>query len=107
MAEEDVVDNAARVGRYLHGCLGELARASERLGEVRGSGLLAGIEVLDADGNPDATGAQTLVDGLRRRRVLISATGRHGNVLKIRPPLVFAREHVDRLRDALAASLAG
>lgn len=107
MAEEDVIDNAARVGRYLHDCLGELARASERLGEVRGSGLLAGVDVLDAEGRPDAAGAQTLVDGLRRRRVLISATGPHGNVLKIRPPLVFAREHVDRLSDALAASLAG
>ncbi|WP_322528154.1 hypothetical protein R5R73_17125 [Salinicola sp. LHM] len=44
---------------------------------------------------------------LRERRVLISATGPYGNVLKIRPPLVFAREHVDRLSDALAASLAG
>ena len=107
IAEEGIVDNAARVGRYLHDCLGELAGASGRLGEVRGSGLLAGADVLDAEGRPDAAGAQALVDGLRERRVLISATGPYGNVLKIRPPLVFAREHVDRLSDALAASLAG
>jgi 4-aminobutyrate aminotransferase-like enzyme len=38
--------------------------------------------------------------------VLISATGMHGNVLKIRPPLPFSYPHVDQFADALRASLA-
>ena len=42
---------------------------------------------------------------MRRRRVLISATGAHANNLKIRPPLVFTPAHADRLVNALAATL--
>ena len=42
---------------------------------------------------------------LRERRVLISATGPHGSTLKIRPPLPFARPHVDQLAEALTAAL--
>jgi 4-aminobutyrate aminotransferase-like enzyme len=106
IAEENIVEKAAKVGNYLHERLGELARTSGRLGDIRGAGLLAGVEVLDDNGQPDAGGAQALVGGLRQRRVLISATGPGGNVLKIRPPLVFGHEHVDRLGDALGDCLA-
>ena len=45
--------------------------------------------------------AAAIVNGMRERRVLISATGPHGNVLKIRPPLPFAREHADQFLTAL------
>ncbi len=48
-----------------------------------------------------------MVNDLRERRVLISATGPHGNVLKIRPPLPFSSGHVDQFMDAFAGSLAG
>ncbi|WP_110684924.1 aspartate aminotransferase family protein [Salinicola aestuarinus] len=104
--DEGIADNAAAVGAKLHASLGQLAAAHSRLGDVRGSGLLAGVEVLDRQGGPDAGLAQTLVEGLRARRVLISATGPHGNVLKIRPPLVFGDAHVSTLGNALEASLA-
>jgi 4-aminobutyrate aminotransferase-like enzyme len=46
-----------------------------------------------------------VVNGLRERRVLISATGPHGSTLKIRPPLPFARPHVDQLAEALSRAL--
>jgi 4-aminobutyrate aminotransferase-like enzyme len=42
----------------------------------------------------------------RERRVLISATGAHGNVLKIRPPLAFGYRHAGQFADALRESLA-
>lgn len=106
ITDEGIVDNAATTGRYLHESLAELTNASERLGKIRGAGLLAGVEILDGEGQPDADGAQALVNGLRERHVLISATGARGNVLKLRPPLVFGREHVDRLSETLAAALA-
>lgn len=106
IADEGIVENAAATGRYLHAQLAALASEQPRLGDIRGAGLLAGVDILDEQGRLDAAGAQVLVDELRRRRVLISATGPHGNVLKIRPPLVFARKHVDRLIEALAAALA-
>jgi 4-aminobutyrate aminotransferase-like enzyme len=46
------------------------------------------------------------VNLLRERRVLISSAGPHGNVLKIRPPLVFSTEHADLLVDTLDQALA-
>jgi 4-aminobutyrate aminotransferase-like enzyme len=46
------------------------------------------------------------VDGLRQRGVLVGRTGPHSNVLKIRPPLVFADEHAVLMADTLAAVLA-
>jgi 4-aminobutyrate aminotransferase-like enzyme len=45
------------------------------------------------------------LDRLRDRRVLISATGPEGSSLKIRPPLPFARPHVDHLAEALTDTL--
>ncbi len=55
-----------------------------------------GVDVVDADsGEPDPSGALDIVNGLRAHGVLISATGRHGNVLKIRPPLPISASDVD------------
>jgi 4-aminobutyrate aminotransferase-like enzyme len=50
--------------------------------------------------------AARVVNGLRRRQVLLSATGPCSNVLKIRPPLVFQREHADLLVERLDEVLA-
>jgi 4-aminobutyrate aminotransferase-like enzyme len=55
---------------------------------------------------PDAAAAAAVVNGLRARRVLISATGPHANVLKIRPPLVFSAADADRLLTETEAVLA-
>jgi 4-aminobutyrate aminotransferase-like enzyme len=42
---------------------------------------------------------------MRERGVLVGTTGRHGNVLKIRPPLAFGEEHIDLVVGALDAAL--
>ena len=67
---------------------------------MRGSGLYVGVET------PDAATAGAIVNELRRRRVLISATGLLGNTLKIRPPLVFSDDDAALFLDALEAVLA-
>jgi 4-aminobutyrate aminotransferase-like enzyme/Ser/Thr protein kinase RdoA (MazF antagonist) len=107
---EGLIGRAADVGAYLRGSLRELAARHDRVGAVRGSGLLIGVDLLDgaAAGSP-ASGeeAARVVDGLRRRGVLVGATGPHGNVLKIRPPLVFDRGHADLLVEALDATISG
>jgi 4-aminobutyrate aminotransferase-like enzyme len=48
--------------------------------------------------------ARRVANAMRQRRVLVSNCGPGGTVLKIRPPLVFAREHVDQLVEALDAA---
>jgi 4-aminobutyrate aminotransferase-like enzyme len=49
--------------------------------------------------------ARSVVNGMRDRGVLIGRTGRHDDVLKIRPPLVFEEDHAGLLAEALDESL--
>ena len=86
--DERLLERVARVGALLLSTLGELA-------EVRGRGLLVGVQLE----GPDE--AARTVDRLREAGILIGRTGPRGDVLKIRPPLVFGEEHVLLLADAL------
>ncbi|HTR16664.1 MAG TPA: aspartate aminotransferase family protein [Acetobacteraceae bacterium] len=106
---EDLIANARDVGAYLRQGLQELAATHEVIGDVRGAGLFIGVEmVTDRAARTPATEAATkLVNGLRERRILISASGPHANVLKIRPPLVFRREHADIFIAGVDAVLKG
>lgn len=103
---EGLQENARVVGRYLRDTLAEIAGSTPRIGAVRGVGLYAAADFIDPEtGGPDGDAAIRVVNGLRERRVLISATGPHGSTLKIRPPLPFTRAHVDQLAAALADAL--
>jgi len=93
---EQLIANAAAVGGDLRAEVTRLTAENPRIGEVRGAGLYLGVEVLDADGHPDRAAARWIVNAMRERRVLISVCGAHGNVLKVRPPLVFSMSDVDR-----------
>ncbi|UTV40500.1 aspartate aminotransferase family protein (plasmid) [Ensifer adhaerens] len=99
---EGLQQNALEVGSYLMGGLKSLSDRYHALGDVRGSGLFIGVEIVadPAAKNPDAALTTRIVNGLRDRRILISASGPNANVLKIRPPLVFSRENADMLLDA-------
>jgi 4-aminobutyrate aminotransferase-like enzyme len=104
---EGLQENARAVGRYLLETLRQIAEDTPRVDSVRGVGLYAGVDfVRPGTAEPDGDAAIAVVNGLRDRHVLISATGPHGNTLKIRPPLPFARSHVDQLAAALSDTLA-
>ena len=104
--DEGIMANALAVGDYLRVGLAGLARGRAEIGAIRGCGLFIGVDMVDSTGAPDALAAARIVNGLAARRVLISASGPYGNVLKIRPPLVFHREHADVLLSALGQTLA-
>ena len=102
---ERLMANADSVGAALRT---ELASIDDpRIGDVRGAGLYIGVEVVtDPDsGLPDRAEARRLVNALRERRVLISVCGHDGNVLKIRPPLVFSSADVDWFCSAFTDAL--
>jgi 4-aminobutyrate aminotransferase-like enzyme/Ser/Thr protein kinase RdoA (MazF antagonist) len=96
--DERLVENAARVGGRLMRSLAELH--APEIVEVRGRGLLVGVELE----SPDL--AERVVNQLRDEGILIGRTGPHENVLKIRPPLVFSDEHADLLVEAVSRALA-
>jgi 4-aminobutyrate aminotransferase-like enzyme len=104
--DEGLVASAAKVGSYLRQGLLTLAERHSLIGDVRGEGLLLGVELIDAAREPAAGNARTITEAMRDRGILLSATGPAGNVLKIRPPLVFQYEHADLLLTALDEVLA-
>jgi 4-aminobutyrate aminotransferase-like enzyme len=104
-----LVENAARVGAYVMGGLRRMAERYEAIGDVRGAGLFVGLELVSdrVRKRPDAAITAKVVNGLRQRRVLISACGPYANALKIRPPLVFSRQNADTFIGALDEVLHG
>jgi 4-aminobutyrate aminotransferase-like enzyme len=104
--DEGLVANAAEVGSYLRQGLLTLAGRHPLIGDVRGEGLLLGVELTGETGEPAAADAQRVTEAMRGRNILLSATGPAGNVLKIRPPLVFQRDHADLVLEVLDEVLA-
>ncbi|MEY4872390.1 MAG: hypothetical protein RLZZ563_1720 [Pseudomonadota bacterium] len=102
---EGLMDNARTVGALFRQGLTDLATRHDALGQVRAAGLFLGVDVV-TDGEPDAGRAARLVNDLRAARILISATGPKGHVLKIRPPLVFSAKNVAYFLDRLDGVLA-
>jgi 4-aminobutyrate aminotransferase-like enzyme len=92
---EGLQENCRVVGCYFAYGLRALAKSHPALSDLRAVGLFLGQDIVDANGAPDAALTGRIVNGLREARVLISATGPRGHVLKIRPPMVFSKAHVD------------
>ena len=91
---EGLQENALRTGARFAEALQSLAARHDALGQIRGAGLFLGVDIV-TEGAPDSALAARVVNDLRAARVLISATGPAAHVLKIRPPLVFDRDHAD------------
>jgi 4-aminobutyrate aminotransferase-like enzyme/Ser/Thr protein kinase RdoA (MazF antagonist) len=110
LENERLPERAATVGDHLRDKLRELARQDARLGEVRGIGLIAGIEVTGQSRAQARAArrafARTLLDALRDRGVLAGLTGPNGTVLKVRPPLIWRTGHADLFVAAVAEALA-
>ena len=99
--DRGLVAGARTVGDVLGAGVREVGAGRAHVGPVRWAGLFLGVDIIDEDGAPDRARALVIIAALRDRRVLISGTGPAGNTLKIRPPLVFAREDADRFLETL------
>jgi 4-aminobutyrate aminotransferase-like enzyme/Ser/Thr protein kinase RdoA (MazF antagonist) len=96
--QSGLVARSGRVGDELRG------RLRDGLGlTVRGQGLFAGIDIRPGDTAGFTAGA--LAERLREAGVLVGTTGRHGQVLKVRPPLIWESEHVEVFTEALGTVL--
>ena len=105
--DEGILQGVHDTGSFLRQGLEDLAEHYEQLGDVRGKGLFYGVEVVRerASREPDAVAARHIREHLRENAVLLGTSGPHDNVLKIRPPLVFGREHAALLLERLKAAV--
>ena len=98
--EENLLERCQKLGNYILGELNRMKEKYELIGDVRGSGLMIGIELVKnrKTKEPAQKEAQDLVNEALKRGVLFG-TSRYaglGNVVKIKPPLVITDEQVNR-----------
>jgi len=102
---EELMANAAVTGAYLRAQLEAVAGRHAALGQVRGTGLLLGLDVLGNDGSPSRPRNKRIVNALASQfRILIGYEGPQASILKLRPPMPFRREHADLLVQAIDAA---
>ncbi|MEV4713802.1 aspartate aminotransferase family protein [Micromonospora sp. NPDC049374] len=111
LLEHDLQANAARVGRILGDGLRAALVDLDRVGEVRGKGLMLGVEfVHPGTGEPDAALATRVFEACREGGLLTGKGGLYGNVLRMGPPLTLteeeAREGLAILVDAIHSGVA-
>jgi 4-aminobutyrate aminotransferase-like enzyme len=108
LEDEDLVSNALTVGLHARKRLDELKSRHIAIGDVRGSGLIFGAEmVLDRESmDPASDFTDRVINAMRHRGIIHSKLGRHKNTLKIRPPMPFSIENADLLFDTLDEVLA-
>lgn len=101
--QEGLQAHALETGKYLLEGLKELATNQPLIGDIRGSGLFVGIDLVrNRESREPATDeTQTAVNLLRQQGILIGSTGQHDNILKVRPPMVFSKENADLLLQKL------
>ncbi len=95
--ERGLQQNALEVGLYLKKGLLALQQKFVSIADIRGEGLFLGIEFLDEDQHPDAKITSFIANAMRKRSILMSTDGPDHNVLKIKPPIVFTKDHADHL----------
>jgi 4-aminobutyrate aminotransferase-like enzyme len=105
--DEQLQAHAREVGDHLLARLRSLPDRSALVGDVRGSGLFIGVELVrDRETlEPAAAEASHVVNRLREEGMLIGTDGPYHNVLKIRPPMPFAIPDADVLASALETAL--
>lgn len=107
IVEEGLAENAAARGDQLQHGLHELQAEYPVIGDVRGKGLMVGIEFTTPGGQPDAATAAAVANACLERNLLLLTCGSYGNVMRWIPPLVVTAAQIDEalatFNDALAS----
>jgi 4-aminobutyrate aminotransferase-like enzyme len=104
--KQNLAENARVMGERLHqGFLG-LQRKYKVIGDVRGIGLMRAMELVGEGKAPDAPTTARILEGARKRGVLVGKGGLWANVLRVAPPLIVNAAQIDELVAALDGAFA-
>ncbi|HZS10396.1 MAG TPA: aspartate aminotransferase family protein [Blastocatellia bacterium] len=105
---ENLAHNAKVVGDYLRERLMGLQERYDVIGDVRGMGLMQGLEFVKdrKTKEPHAQAVVKIFDEAKKRGVLIGKGGLYGNVIRLGPPLIATKDNMDELVTALDEALA-
>ena len=104
MVDHELEKRAAEKGRALREKLDRLAVCYPIIREVRGRGLMLGLELAHEDGAPAADAMDDLLEALKDRGILVGKTGPERNVLTLMPPLIIGDADIEELCAALDAA---
>src|SRR5882757_4746891 len=106
--DEGLQQNAKKVGDYWLAGLADLQQKHEILGDIRGSGLFLGLDLVRnrETREPATVQATYIVNRLRERGILAGTDGPYHNVIKLRPPLIFTEADADLFNLTVDAVLA-
>jgi len=106
MLEENLPAKAKETGEYAMKRLRDLQKENPIIGEVRGLGLMIGVELVrDEKLTPANTEAEATRDSLLKQGVLVGVGGVYGNVVRFQPPLIITKQQIDRAVAAFATAL--
>ncbi|MFL2525857.1 MAG: aspartate aminotransferase family protein [Candidatus Azotimanducaceae bacterium] len=105
--DRNILNQVGQIGEYLRNGLEGYLHRIDYIGDIRSQGLFVGIDwvVSKDDNTPNREGAVRVVNVMKAKGFLMSNAGEHGNVIKIRPPLVFQKEHADAFLEAFDSTM--
>jgi 4-aminobutyrate aminotransferase-like enzyme len=105
--KDRLADNATTVGGHFRRRLDGLAEKHAIVGEVRGMGLMQGVELVKdrKTKEPAPQAAAAVLEGAKDRGLIIGKGGMYGNVLRISPPLIVTTEDADQAADVIDEAL--
>jgi diaminobutyrate-2-oxoglutarate transaminase len=111
--EQQLDQHAAAMGERLSGHLRALQKDYPQMGDVRGMGLMLGVEMVDPEGRPDVLGrfpqSGALASKIQRqclqRGLIIEVGGRHSSVIRFLPPLIVTAAQIDQIAEIFSASV--
>lgn len=104
--QQGLLEHGREVGDYIRKRLEEIAESNPHLAEIRGKGMFIGAEFVNADGQPWKEAVLDIQTRCYEEGVLVWTAGRHGNVLRLIPPLVLTQEQAEVGTDVIVDAIA-
>ncbi len=101
ITEENIPDHVAKMGKLFFDALAELKEKHAFIGEVRGKGLMIGLELVGQGKAPAAELATRFMDAAREEQLLVGRGGLYGNVIRLTPPMTITADEVQEAIDKL------
>lgn len=106
LLDHDLQGNAAKLGDRLLAGLREIGARSGIVGDVRGKGLMIGIELVEPGGSePSPAAASSVLEHTRERGLLVGKGGLHNNVIRLAPPMTLTGDEAEQALDILGESI--
>ena len=105
--EEGIQENSKRVGSYLLDKLDKLKQKHDIIGDVRGKGLMVGVELVKdkTSKEPAIEETASVFETCKDNGLLLGKGGLHGNVFRIKPPMCITEKDIDFMIDVMDHSL--